>query len=146
MLEQLLNAGIDTFANLTQDDPVVFPFGSDVHLTRYHGAVDGRAEVLACPIPDMGVPYGGEDELAGILDVLDEALAAGGIAYVHCWGGLGRTGTVVGCWLARHGYASGRDVLEALADLRLGDLDGGYRQSPQTRDQERMVVDWVAGR
>ena len=146
VLEQLLGAEIDTFVNLTQDDPEVFPHGSDIHLTRYHGDVDGRAVVLACPIPDMGVPHGGPEEMVGILDVLDEALAAGGIAYVHCWGGLGRTGTVVGCWLARHGYASGRHVLEVLADLRVGDLDGGHRQSPQTRDQERMVVDWVAGR
>ena len=55
MLEQLLGAGIDAFINLTQDDPEVFPpHGSDIHLTRYHGAVDGRVEVLACPIPDMG--------------------------------------------------------------------------------------------
>ncbi len=146
VLQELLDAGIDTFVNLTQDDPDVFPYGTDVHLTRYHGAVDGRAEVLACPIPDMGVPDGGPVELVGILDVLDEALAAGGTAYVHCWGGLGRTGTVVGCWLARHGYASGRDVLEVLTDLRLGDLDAGHRESPQTRDQERMVVEWEAGR
>ncbi len=146
VLEQLLNAGIDTFVNLTQDDPSVFPHGTDIHLTRYHRAVDGRAEVLACPIPDMGVPYGGEEELVGILDVLDEALAAGGNAYVHCWGGLGRTGTVVGCWLARHGYGHGGEVLSMLDDLRLGDLDAGDRSSPQAPDQVAMVVGWEAGR
>ena len=146
VLEQLLHAGINTFVNLTQDDPDVFPHGTDVHLTRYHRTADGRAEVLACPVPDMGVPYGGEEELVGILDSLDEALSAGGTAYVHCWGGLGRTGLVVGCWLARHGYGSGRDVLSVLDDLRLGDLGAGYRQSPQTPDQVAMVVGWEAGR
>ncbi len=146
VLEQLLHAGIDTFVNLTQDDRDVFPHGTDVHLTRYHPAVAGRAEVLACPIPDMGVPYGGEDELAGILDVLDESLAAGGTAYVHCWGGLGRTGTVIGCWLARHGYAVGSDVFALLDDLRLGDLDASYRESPQTAAQKALVVGWEVGR
>ena len=33
--------------------------------------------------------------------------------YVHCWGGIGRTGTVVGCWLVRHGMTGD----EALAEF-----------------------------
>ena len=33
---------------------------------------------------------------------------------MHCWGGVGRTGTTVGCWLVRHG----RSGTEALAELR----------------------------
>ena len=45
-----------------------------------------------------------------ILDDVDEAIAGGGLTYVHCWGGIGRTGTVVGCWLVRHGLEGrGRD-------------------------------------
>ncbi len=31
-----------------------------------------------------------------ILDDIDSAIADEGVAYVHCWGGIGRTGTVVG--------------------------------------------------
>lgn len=26
------------------------------------------------------------------------------MVYLHCWGGIGRTGTIVGCWLARNGF------------------------------------------
>ena len=36
--------------------------------------------------------------------------------YLHCWGGVGRTGTVVGCWLVRHG----RTGDEALGSSRSG--------------------------
>jgi len=32
-----------------------------------------------------------------ILDTIDAALSAKRIVYVHCWGGVGRTGTVIGC-------------------------------------------------
>ena len=31
----------------------------------------------------------------------------GNRVYVHCGSGRGRTGTAVGCWLARHGVAHG---------------------------------------
>jgi hypothetical protein len=38
-----------------------------------------------------------------ILDTIDASLAADEPLYVHCWGGHGRTGTTVACFLIRHG-------------------------------------------
>jgi len=153
VLQQLLDAGVDTFVNLTQDDPERHPFGSDLHLTSYREAVAGRAEVLAHPIPDVDIPDGGPAEMAGILDAIDNALAAGRTAYVHCWGGVGRTGTVVGCWLIRHGYATIDDVLEVISDLRLGDAGRGpnaglgeAKMSPETPEQVDFVLGWEQGR
>ena len=147
VLEKLLEAGIDTFVNLTQDDSAVFPHGTDVHLTRYLPAVADRAEVLACPIPDMGLPDGGPDEMKEILDAVDLALDSGRNVYVHCWGGSGRTGMVVGCWLRRHGLAEPEEVLEVLQDLRTsGDRNGGHKDTPQTPDQRWMVESWEEGR
>ena len=146
VLQQLLDAGVDTFVNLTQDDPARHPFGSDLHLTPYREAVVGRAEVLAHPIPDVDIPDGGPAEMVGILDAIDAALAAGRTAYVHCWGGVGRTGTVVGCWLVRHGLAASDEVLAAVADLRRGDVGAGDRMSPETTAQVDFVKAWEAGR
>ena len=98
-----------------------------------------RVEVHRHPIADMGVPTA--VGMRRTLDAIDAALAAGQPVYVHCWGGYGRTGTVVGCWLARHGYAAGAAVLERIAELRAG-LWGA---SPQTDAQCAMVVGWQAG-
>ena len=88
-----------------------------------------------------------------ILDKIDDDLAAGHNIYVHCWGGVGRTGTVVGCWLVRHGYATKDDVLCVLSDLRLGDAGRGpnaglgkTRMSPETVEQSEFVVGWEQGR
>ena len=110
------------------------------------GETSDRAEVLACPIPDMGLPDGGPDEMREILDAVDLALDAGRNVYVHCWGGSGRTGTVVGCWLRRHGLAEPEEVLEVLQDLRTsGDRNGGHKDTPQTPDQRWMVESWEEG-
>ena len=57
--------------------------------------------------------------LVQILDDLDQALADGHRVYLHCFGGIGRTGTVVGCYLVRHGM-TGNEVLEQIAAWRRG--------------------------
>ena len=95
----VLEAGIDCFFDLTEEGELV-PYrsiaeeearrlGRDIEWTRH-------------PIVDTRVPRS-PGEMAGILDAIDSALGRGRNVYVHCWGGVGRTGTVVGCWLVRHG-------------------------------------------
>jgi protein-tyrosine phosphatase len=79
-----------------------------------------------------------------ILDDVDAALEAGGSVYVHCWGGIGRTGTVVGCWLMRHGLDGG-DPLARIADLRRN-LPAASVASPETLAQRTMVSAWKRGR
>jgi protein-tyrosine phosphatase len=54
--------------------------------------------------------------------------------YFHCWGGKGRTGTVVGCYLARHGFAAGNDMIEMIKELRK-DTEDFSDPSPETSEQ-----------
>ena len=140
-LEQLLNTGIGVFINLTQDHPG----GTDRHLTRYDPGVEGRAEIVRYPIVDESLPEGGVREMAVILNRIDAALDDGQNVYVHCWGGSGRTGAVVGCWLRRHGQFAADEVLEGLQELReAGDREGGWQRTPTTFAQAEFVVGWRA--
>src|SRR5690606_30189798 len=66
------------------------------------------------PITDISIPRD-RNEKTAIPDVFDEGLAQGENAYVHCWGGIGRTGTVVGCYLVCRGL-SGDEALERVQD------------------------------
>ena len=94
------------------------------------------------PIRDVSVPKRA-DEMTAILDAIDGAILAGHVVYVHCWGGIGRTGTVVGCHLVRHGL-TGDEALAALAAMYRV-VDKYYRrpQSPETPEQFRWVREWV---
>jgi len=80
--------------------------------------------------------------MTAILDAIDESLAAGRATYVHCWGGVGRTDTVVACWLLRHAVATDANVLEVLASLRKQDCERGHRESPENAKQRQFVASW----
>lgn len=124
--------GIGVFVDLTHPTDLLPP---------YWPLLVPPARRLSQPIVDLGttsVPH-----MTGILDDVDAALARGDSVYVHCWGGVGRTGTVVGCWLVRHGLDEG-DPIARLAALRAA-LPGGL-SSPETRAQQTMVAAWTRGR
>ena len=63
----------------------------------------------------MSIPT--RDRMAEILTYIEAEEAARRPVYVHCWGGVGRTGTAVGCSLREQGL-SGDEALETIAALR----------------------------
>ncbi|HLF89527.1 MAG TPA: type II toxin-antitoxin system HicA family toxin [Anaerolineales bacterium] len=85
------------------------------------------------PIPDFSTPT--PSQMTSILNTLDSALAEGHTVYLHCHGGRGRTGTVVGCWLVRH-RITGEQALARIAELR------GDNESPETDEQRAFVLSW----
>ena len=136
----LLRVGIRDFVNLTQDRPD----GTESHLVRYDQAINGRASVSRFEIPDFGIPT--VDAMTAILDHIDRQLAAGLGVYVHCWAGVGRTGTVVGCWLIRHQLAQSDNVLSVIAKRREGNQETADHTSPETEAQRQFVRAWQTGR
>jgi hypothetical protein len=129
-VEALERAGVTLFVDLTHAvDP----------LDGYEHRLAGAHRVWH-PIPNMGTPT--SEQVAAILDDVDEARARGGTVYLHCWGGIGRTGTVVGCWLVRHGLDRG-DAIATIAELRR--RVAGERPSPETPGQEALVRSWRPG-
>ena len=76
--------------------------------------------------------------MSDILDAIDAALRDGKTVYVHCWGGVGRTGTVIGCWLVRHGK-TGDEALSQIAEWWWRGVQKVRRQprSPETRRSMR---------
>jgi hypothetical protein len=70
-------------------------------------------------------------------------LQAGRKIYLHCWGGIGRTGTTVGCYLVRQGK-SGAEALEQLAAWwRNVPKSRYFPRSPETDAQMDFVLHWA---
>lgn len=107
-----------------------------------------RAEGIAVTfsrvsIKDLSIPA--VAEMVEILDLIDRKINADIPVYVHCWGGRGRTGTVVGCYLVRHGITVGNEVLSMIRELRKNVRDF-HMPSPETVEQVRMMLSWVNGK
>lgn len=139
-LSALLDAGIRSFVDLTQPVDGLRPYVHDLKQL----AVERRIEVLHEPlsIRDMDIPP--RPHMQRILEHLDAEVAAGRKVYVHCWGGVGRTGTVVGCHLVRGGK-SGNEALAEIARLWTYMSEQKQRdhpESPQTEPQRRFVREW----
>lgn len=129
------DAGVRTFIDLTDADT------TDGHLTPYEPRLAQAAEMrrldlrrINLPIPDRGViDDAGYDR---IVATIDEHRARGGV-YVHCWGGVGRTGTVIGCVLAAAGHDH-RSIEQRLVELRAGTRKA-HRGCPENRRQSAVI-------
>jgi len=132
VLGALLDAGVDSFVDLTCTDPA---------LARYAAALPAHARWRGFAITDYGVP--GLALMHDIVDTIDAELARGARLYLHCHAGVGRTGTALGCWLASQGL-SGPDALALIARKRstLARL-AVMPRSPETEAQRAFVLNWT---
>lgn len=144
-IESLFNAGMRTFINLQEENETN---NSGQSFVRYDNELrriaKEREQLIAhlrFPIPDGGITS--VDRMRCILDAIDLSLSADRPVYVHCFGGMGRTGTTVCCWLLRHGLASSEEILGLLTQLRQADLERASWKAPENTAQENFVLSWV---
>lgn len=138
-IDRLLAAGVTLFIDLTE--------AGEYGLKPYQGIAQEVAtrrqntiSYRRLPIRDMSAPS--PETMRFILDAIHEALAQNETIYLHCFGGIGRTGTVVGCYLVEHGMS----CEEALAEIarRRADTPDGWRRSPETTAQRDLVRRWAS--
>ncbi len=138
-IESLLDAGIRVFINLIAESG--FSYEQDLEDVAFRYGVEVR--YINIPIKDMDVPS--ITVMEGILDTIDNNTKVGKAVYYHCYAGLGRTGVVSGCWLARHNRKEGQEILKMLEKIRKEQEHKDFWDSPQSRVQIEMVMNWRYG-
>lgn len=136
-LISLLKNGFNSFVDLTHPDEIASyepllmqeaaEFGLPAHYRRF-------------PIGDYGLPS--PEQMRAILAYLEQARQQGCKTYLHCQGGIGRTGTVVGCYLVQQGL-NGEAALARLAEWWRGVPKSAlHPHSPETREQVEFIRNW----
>jgi ADP-ribosyl-[dinitrogen reductase] hydrolase len=134
-ITRFIEVGIRHFIDLTESGELI-PYESI--LSEEARNVSITATYQRFPIRDLSVPSD-SDHLAKILFAIDRRIREGGAVYVHCWGGVGRTGLVVACWLQEHGRTPAAALAELSEKWRTVKKHARKPESPETPTQ----VDWV---
>lgn len=124
-------AGIDSYVDLTEEG----------EQPDYRSLLPARAEYLRSAIVDMSVPFN-VSQTQMLVASIRASLARQRRVYVHCRAGIGRTGLIVGCFLAEE-ENNGRSALKALNALwRQSERAQSWPRVPQTLEQADYIRHW----
>lgn len=132
-LKGMYHFGVRHFVDLTEEG----------ELNPYSQLLPSDTTYLRFPIRDVDIPESVE-AVHQLIDKIENLMQQDGYTYIHCWGGVGRTGTIVACWAARH--MEEPTLEKALAAMRKRFLKmpkSSYRQAPETQRQIGFIDQFV---
>ena len=89
-LNRMMQFGVRCFFDLTEEGELI----------PYKDLLPSYVSYTRFPIRDVSVPQSIEDVRQLVKTILQKADGTHGEVYVHCWGGVGRTGTIIACLIA----------------------------------------------
>lgn len=134
-IKQFERFGITHFIDLTEEG----------ELHPYNQLLDSRMKHLRFPIQDVSIPASIEsvkDLIGKIHEILNENDR--NKVYIHCWGGVGRTGTIVGCLLSHQHDFDYRKTMDALKKAFSDCPKSAYRHTPETQEQCHFISQYAA--
>lgn len=147
----LLDAGIHSVINLLPEEENFEPAPGEV-FQPYEDTLEklGESRGVVVEIERYAIEDANtmtEQAMELVLDAIDAEIdGRNSPTFVHCSDGNARTGVVIGCYLARHGIANGKDALARIKELRSGDPIFSRSKSPQTMTEEKFVLRWRQAR
>ncbi len=135
-IRQMVHFGVRHFVDLTEEgelNPYAQLLPDDCTYTRF-------------PIRDVSVPKSVDEVERWVYKIQELSRRNDGYVYIHCWGGVGRTGTIVACYLAeRMNEPTFEDVLGSLRDKFSIMPKSSHRITPETKEQEVFIAKYVEG-
>ena len=129
---------------LTRDISFLMAQGVRSIVTLTEQSLDGAAvreaglEYLHIPIPDMNAPT--DQDIDGFVHFVAECLKSGKPTAVHCAMGIGRTGTMLACYLVSQGCAPS-DAIETVRRSRPGSIETHGQEASVVQYGERLAAE-----
>ncbi len=139
-MDLFLEAGFVTFIDLTAEGELL-PYAPILTERAAHYNLPVTYQRFS--IGDFGTPS--VEQMKKTLDTLDAALQDSRKVYIHCWGGVGRTGTTVGCYLVRHGKTGAESLAQLAEWWQHVPKHNLHPRSPETDEQVKFILSWMAG-
>ena len=132
-IERMHHFGIRHFIDLTEEGelrPYNHLLPSDTTYTRF-------------PIVDCGAPKSVES-VQRLLLRIEELKKMDGYVYVHCWGGVGRTGTIIACYLSQNWKEVDMNHTLELLRRNFSEMPkSAYRKTPEAKDQIDFINQFI---
>jgi hypothetical protein len=135
-IQSLIRSGLTNFIDLTHPNDYM-PKYSEILQDEANGYLK-TVQYANYAIPDRSVTS--VDQMKKILDEIDRNIEKQNPTYLHCIAGIGRTGTVVGCYLVRHGL-SPEEAMKEIKRLRSA-VPSHWARSPEADEQVDYILDW----
>lgn len=133
-LTRMIQFGIRCFFDLTEEGELI----------PYENLLPPNVSYVRFPIRDVSVPQSIEDVRNLVKTILQTADGTHGEVYVHCWGGVGRTGTIIACLIAEG--MENPTLEKVMGELRTRFAmmpKSSYRQTLETKEQEQFVQQYI---
>ena len=129
-LQQMVHFGVRHFIDLTEEG----------ECCPYSHLLPENTTYMRFPIADCGVPrnINDVDRLINHIKVLSQR--NDGYIYIHCSDGVGRTGTIVGCYLAGNSFDKTMEMLRTFFSEMPKSAD---RSIPDTIEQKEFIKRYV---
>ena len=133
-LQQFESFGITHFVDLTEEG----------ELEPYEGMLYSGTFYQRFPIRDRSVPKS-MDEVRKLVKCIIKIVNMNPEAkvYIHCWGGVGRTGLIVGCLLGELYKLSYDEAISKLKQLFLACPKSLKRETPDTAEQRDFIAKFI---
>ncbi len=133
-ISQMVHFGVRHFVDLTEEGelrPYDHLLSKDCTYTRFS-------------IRDVSVPDSIESVSRLIDHIKELSKRNDGYVYIHCWGGVGRTGTIVACLLAEDMETLTFDAVLSKLRYAFSTMPkSAHRVTPETKEQEAFIKKYI---
>lgn len=132
-IQHMTHFGVRHFIDLTEEG----------ELLPYSNLLPQDSTYTRFPIRNVGVPRDYDSVERLVMRIKELSRRDDGYVYIHSWGGVGRTGTIIACYLENDSYENTMKILRHKYSLM---PKSAFRCIPDTTEQENFIRQYISSK